>query len=67
MSLLHEEISARLAVEPFAPFSIETTDGRIIVVKERSRAVLNSLALSVVEEALSVTVVGLGQIKALRP
>lgn len=67
MSAFHDELAARLAVEPFAPFVIETTDGRSVAVKERSRAVLNSLAVSVVEEAFSVTVIGLNQIKALQP
>ena len=41
------------------------TDGRRIEVKERSRAVLNSLAVSVVEEAFSVTVIGLDQVRAV--
>lgn len=66
MSAFAEELTARLAMEPFEPFVIETTDGRRVAVKERSRTVLNSLAVSVVEEAFSVTVIGLDQIKALR-
>jgi len=65
MSVSHDEIAALLGRQPFEPFAIETVDGRRIEVRERSRAVLNSLALSVVEEAFSVTVVALDQIKAV--
>jgi hypothetical protein len=67
MSDMSEKIAACIAREPFEPFLIETTDGRRIVVKERSRAVLNSLAISVVEEAFSVTVIGLGQVRSISP
>lgn len=63
----HAEIAALLAREPFEPFVIETTDGRRIEVRERNLAVLNSLAVSVVEEAFSVTVIGLAQIRRLDP
>jgi hypothetical protein len=66
MSVTHDEVAAVLSREPFEPFVIETTDGRAIAVAERSRAVLNSLAVSVVEEAFSVTVIGLNQIQAIR-
>ncbi len=66
MNAFRDELAARLAVEPFEPFTIETTDGRSIAVRERNLAVLNSLAVSVVEEAFSVTVIGLDQIRAVR-
>lgn len=62
---LHERLAAALAREPFAPFAIETTDGRRIVVKERGQAVLNALAISVIEEAFSITVIGLPQVRAI--
>ena len=65
MSTPREQLDAALAREPFAPFVIETTDGRRIAVRERSRAVRNSLAVSVVEEAFSATVIGLDQIQAI--
>jgi hypothetical protein len=67
MSAALEKITARLASEPFEPFVIEAADGRRIAVKERSRAVLNSLAISVVEEAFSVTVIGLDQVRGISP
>jgi len=66
VSTWHGELAERLAREPFAPFRIETTDGRSIAVPKRDCAVLNSLAVSVVEEAFSVTVIGLDQIQAIR-
>ena len=64
---MHDQIAQRLAREPFEPFVVVTTDGREIAVEARDRAVLNSLAVSVVEAAFSVTVIGLAQIAELRP
>jgi hypothetical protein len=60
-----KELTEWLSREPFEPFAVLTTDGRRIVVAQRDRAVLNSLALSVVEEAFSVTVIALVQIEAI--
>ena len=65
MSVTHDQLAALLAHEPFEPFVIETMDGRRLAVAERGRAVLNSLAVSVVEEAFSVTVVGLDHVRAV--
>jgi hypothetical protein len=62
MSATHDQLAAALEREPFEPFLIETTDGRAIAVRERSRAVLNSIAISVAEEAFSVTVIALDQV-----
>ncbi len=59
------ELKAALERTPFAPFGIETSDGRRLAVPERGRVVLNSLAVSVIEEAFSVTVVALDHVKAV--
>ena len=65
MSTISDQIAGALAKEPFEPFTIGTDDGRSIVVKNRDSAVLNSLAISVVEEAFSVTVIALAQVRAV--
>ncbi|MGH8048500.1 MAG: hypothetical protein ACREKL_14760 [Chthoniobacterales bacterium] len=65
MSAMHDQLTALLAREPFVPFALETADGRCIEIRRRDQAVLNSLAISVVEEAFSVTVLGLEQIKGI--
>jgi hypothetical protein len=62
---IHAQLAERLGRQPFAPFAIETTDGRSIVVRERGQAVLNALAISIVEAAFSVTVIGLPQVRAI--
>lgn len=64
---MHDELAERLARHPFEPFRLRTTDGRHLDVRDRSQAVLNSLAISVVEAAFSVTVIGLAQIAAIEP
>ncbi|HVE16720.1 MAG TPA: hypothetical protein VNB29_08280 [Chthoniobacterales bacterium] len=66
-SSIADQLAAALRREPFEPFRIETTDGRTIAVKDRHSAVLNSLAISVVEEAFSVTVVALEQVAGIFP
>lgn len=65
MAITHEQLAAALAQEPFVPFILEVEDGRRIEVQSRDRAVLNSLAISVVEAPFSVTVIGIPQITAL--
>jgi hypothetical protein len=65
MSAMHDQLAALLAREPFEPFALETIDDRRIEVRRRDQAVLNSLAISVVEEAFSVTVIALEQIKSV--
>ncbi len=64
---MHDQIATALAREPFEPFAILTADGRRIEVREANLAVLNSLAVSVVEAAFSITVVGLGQVVKIAP
>ena len=59
---IHDQLAERLAANPFVPFAIEVNDGRRIVVKTAGDAVLNSLAISVVEKPFVVTVVGLPQV-----
>jgi hypothetical protein len=58
-------LSEALVRRPFEPFVVVTTDGRQITVSEPGCAVLNTLALSVVEEAFSVTVVALEQVREI--
>jgi cyanophycinase-like exopeptidase len=65
MSAVRDEIVARLAREPFEPFAVETMDGRRLEIRGRDQAVANSLALSVIEAAFSVTVVGWDQVRAI--
>ncbi len=62
---MHEQIAAALAKKPFEPFVIETVDGRQVTVGRRDSAVLNSLTISVVEGAFSVTVLALDQVRAI--
>lgn len=64
---MHDQLAERLGRQPFEPFRLRVTDGRLIDVREPSQAVLNSLAISVVEAAFSVTVIGLSQIAAVEP
>lgn len=64
---IYGQLAAALAKKPFKPFVIETTDGRRVEVAQPHSAVLNSLAISVVEEAFSVTVLGLNQIRGIVP
>lgn len=64
---MHDQLAERLASQPFEPFRLRLTDGRLVDVREPSQAVLNSLAISVVEAAFSVTVIGLVQIAAVEP
>lgn len=64
---MHDQIARLLAREPFEPFVVVTADGREIVASSRDQVVLNSLAVSVVEAAFSVTVIGLAQIAEIRP
>jgi hypothetical protein len=66
-SSIADQLSAALQREPFESFRIGTTDGRTIAVKDRRSAVLNSLAISVVEGAFSVTVVALEQVSGIFP
>ncbi len=58
-SAMAAKLSDALEREPFAPFVIETIDGRRILVKNRGSAVVNTLAVSVIEEAFSITVITL--------
>lgn len=67
MTDTHAQLTAALATEPFVPFSFSVDDGRTITVKSRDAAVLNSLAISVVEAPFSVTVIGFKQISAIQP
>jgi hypothetical protein len=65
MSTTHEDLRASLERESFEPFVITTTDGRRIEVRRRDQALLNSQAISVVEAAFSVTVLGLHQVQEI--
>ncbi|HEY8901942.1 MAG TPA: hypothetical protein VIM61_16130 [Chthoniobacterales bacterium] len=62
---IHGQLEEALSRQPFAPFAIRTTDGRRIAVEARGQAVLNSQAISVVEAAFSVTVIGIPQIDVI--
>lgn len=65
MAVSHSELETVIAAEPFVPFVLTVNDGRRIEVKQRDQIVLNSLAVSVVEAAFSVTVVALHQIDSI--